>query len=90
MAKFLAIHTLPNPALMKELSSVGKAVNVLSNPDVQWIESWVQIDEENKVYRIYCKWEAKDKESVQKVLAKLSIPVDGVYPLAIVNPKDFK
>ena len=55
------------------------------------MKSWGQLNEEGKIVKILCEWNAVDAEAVRKVLAKIpELPVDGVYPMAIFDSEDFR
>ena len=53
--------------------------------------SQAQLNEEGKVVMLVCEWNAKDIESIQKVLDKVpELPTDGVYPMAKMDSVDFR
>jgi len=92
MPKFLVVHTLPAPATVeKEATPIGKKVKANSTLEAYWVRSWCQLNKEGKIVKILCEWNAVDAESVRKVLAKVpELPVDGIYPLMIVDSEDFR
>ena len=91
MAKFLAVHTLPAPVTVEEAAYVGKAVKDNLTVDAYWVGSWAQLNDEGKIVKIYCEWNAVDAESIRKVTAKVpELPVDGIYPMAIVDSENFR
>ena len=91
MPKFLVVHTLPAPATVEEATPLGKKAKASVTVDAYWVKSWGQLNEEGKIVRIYCEWNAVDAESIRKVLAKVpELPVDGIYPMMIVDSEDFR
>jgi len=93
MPKFLVVHApLPAPATLQEATPLGKKAKANSTLEAYWVGSWCQLNEEGKIVRIYCEWNAVDAESVRKVLAKAipELPVDGIYPMMIVDSEDYR
>ena len=92
MAKFLAVHTLPAPATIEEATPLGKAAKKANtNIDAYWVSSWCQLNEEGKIIKILCEWNAIDADLVRNELAKVpELPVDGVYPLMVVSSEDYR
>ena len=95
MGKFLGIHTLQSPTPIDQTEPVGKAAKALSNPDAYWTGSWVQLDDKGKVSRIICEWDAKDVESINKILKQIlkkipGFPVDGPYPMMKVDGESYR
>jgi len=91
MAKFLAIHTLPAPVTPEEAAPLGKKAKANATADAYWVKSWVQLNEEGKMVKIYCEWNGKDADTVRKVLDKTpELPLDGLYPMVVVDSEDFR
>ena len=91
MPKFLAVHTLTAPTTVEDVSVLAKQVKANHTVDAYWVRSWAQSDEEGKVVKIYCQWDAADAESISKVLTKVpDLPVDGTYPMMIIHSEDFR
>jgi hypothetical protein len=91
MGKFLAVHTLPSPTTAERATPMGKAVKANSGADAYWVGSWLQMNEQGEVTKILCDWDAKDAESVRKILAKIrGLPVDGVYPMGKVDAEAYR
>jgi hypothetical protein len=91
MGKFLAVHTLPSPATIEEATPIAKAAKANSTLDAYWVSSWLQMNEQGKATKILCEWDAKDAESVRKILAKIpGLPVDGVYPMGKVDAEAYR
>lgn len=89
MPKFLVIHPLSTPITQEEANQLGREARAVMTPDVQWICSWCQLNDEGKLVKIYCEWEAQDAESVNTVLSRLPmLPVEGIYRMMRVEPKD--
>jgi hypothetical protein len=91
MGKFLVAHTLPSPATLEEAGTFGKQGKANSTLDAYWVGAWIQLNEQGKATKILCEWDAKDTESIRKVLAKVpGLPVDGVYPMAKVDAESYR
>ncbi|MEM3640762.1 MAG: hypothetical protein QXH37_02405 [Candidatus Bathyarchaeia archaeon] len=91
MAKFLAVHTLHAPAMPKEVTPFGKKAKAKTTVDAYWVRSWAQLNDEGKIVRIFCEWNAKDADAVLKVMAQVpELPLDGLYPMMIVDSEDFR
>jgi len=91
MGKFLVGHTLPSPATVEQAGMFAKAAKANLTLDAYWVGATVQLNEQGKVTRIFCEWDAKDKESVQKVLSKVpGLPVDGIWPMMKVDAESYR
>jgi hypothetical protein len=91
MGKFLAAHTLPSPATLEEAGVFAKAAKAGCSSDAYWISSWAQLNEEGKITKILCEWDAKDSGSIRQILTKISgLPVDGIYPTAKVDGESYR
>ena len=90
MAKFMAVHPLPAPATIAELTPVAKLAKANSTVDAYWVGAWSQLNEEGKIVKILCQWNAPNVEEVRKVVATLPCPTEGVYPLMMVDAEDFR
>ena len=91
MGKFLVVHTMPMPMTVEQAGPIAKAGKANLTSDAYWVSSWLQLNEQGKITKILCEWDAKDAESVRKVLAKIpDLPVDGVYPMAKVDAEAYR
>jgi hypothetical protein len=95
MGKLFAIHTLPSPATIEEVTPVAKTAKANSGSDAYWIGSWIQANAEGKATRIICEWDAKDIQSIQKVFEKVlkvvpGFPVDGIFPMLKVEAETYR
>jgi len=91
MPKFLAVHTLPAPATVEEATPLGKKVKANVTIDTYWVKSLLQLNDEAKVVKVLCEWNAVDVESIRKVLANVpELPIDGIYLMIIVDSEDFR
>lgn len=79
MAKFLVVHPIGKEATVEGAGPVGKAVKANCTVDAYWVRSWYAREEG----KLYCEFDAKDAESIRKVLAKAApdFPTEGVYEL---------
>ncbi len=56
--------------------------------DAYWVGTQVQLNEEGKVLRFICEWNAKDAQAIQEVFDKVpELPVDGIYPMAKLDSR---
>jgi hypothetical protein len=91
MGKFLAIHLLPSPITLEEGTPIAKAVKANSNVDAYWVSSWAQLNQQGKIIKLFCEWDAKDAESINKIMAKIpQLPTEGVYPMAKVDAEAYR
>jgi len=91
MPKFLVVHPVPIPATIEEVTPIGKAFKGLSNKNAYWVKSWAIFDEDGKITKILCQWDAKDMDSVKKLTDKVeAIPTEGIYPMGIFHGEDFR
>jgi len=91
MGKFLAAHTLPLPATFDQAGVLAKAAKANCSSDAYWIGAWTQLNEQGKIVKIFCEWDAKDAGSVRNVLGKVpGLPVDGVYAMAKVDAEAYR
>ena len=81
MPRFIAVHTMPiTEAGLKDLTKAKAAKGV------SWTLSYVDFAD-NKVF---CVWEAPDKEAVEKELKEKKVPFDAVYPVQVFNVRKAK
>ena len=53
--------------------------------------SWGVFNEDGKIIKILCQWDAKDIESVKKLTDKVdAIPTEGISPMGIFHSEDFR
>jgi hypothetical protein len=91
VGKFLGAHTLPSPMTVEEATPIAKAVKANSSADAYWVGSWLQMNEQGKVTKLLCEWDAKDAESIRRIFAKIpQLPVDGIYPMGKVDAEAFR
>ncbi len=91
MGKFLAVHTLRSPASIEEAGVFARKAKANLTLDAYWIGATIQLNEQGKAVKIFCEWDAKDAESIRKVLTKVpELPVDGVNPMAKVDAESYR
>jgi len=66
MAKFLVVHPVGKELTLETAAPIAKAVKANVTVDAYWIRS-MYAREEGK---LYCEWDAKDLESIRKVITK--------------------
>jgi len=89
MAKFLVVHPVGSELTMEGTTPIGKAVKAGSTIDAYWLRSWYAREEG----KLYCEWDAKDAESVRKIITKAApdMPLEGVYKIEMmVHSEDFR
>jgi hypothetical protein len=90
MPKFLAMHPIPTPITLQEATPVAKAAKANSTLDAYWVRSWAQMNEEGKIVKIFCEWNAANADAVLQVLKKVPAPYEGPFPMAIVDSEDYR
>jgi hypothetical protein len=91
MGQFLAIHPLPSPATVEEATPIAKAVKANVSVDAYWVGSWLQMNEQGKITKLFCQWDAKDAESIRKIVSKIpQLLTEGVYPMAKVDAESYR
>ena len=90
MPKFLAVHPMPGPISIEEATPLAKKAKSLSTVDAYWVSSWTQLDDEGKIVKILCEWNAKDLKSVKELIEKAEMPTEGVYPMMKIDAEDFR
>jgi len=91
MPKFIAVHPILKPVTFKEGTPLAKKAKANSTLDAYWVKSWAQLNEEGKIVKLFCEWNAVDIGAVRKVIAKIpELTTEGVYPLAIIDSEDFR
>ena len=91
MAKFMVIHPFPGPMAIADAKPVGKAVKAHNTVDAYWVKTWAMMDDGGKITKIFCQWNAKDVESIQKVLDNIpNLPTEGISPMQIFDAEDFR
>ena len=86
----LAVHPLPMPASVEEITPLGKKAKSLCTVDAYWVSSWSQLNDEGKIVKILCEWNGKDLKTVKNVLEKSGMPTEGVYPMMKVDSESFR
>ena len=88
MAKFLLIHTLdPKIAKSSTQMSVMKAIVNSFTDDTYAIASWMALG----AGKIACLWEAPSEQAIIDVYPEgVNIPVEGIYPAAVVEWAEVK
>jgi len=84
--KFLAVHEMAEPISVEVAATMGRKVRDLTTQEVRWISTWIQLTEEGLIKRIYCCWESPDAESIKRILNEAQFPLEGIYPMAVVDP----
>ena len=91
MSKFLVVHVMSTPMTAEEAGYIGQKVKAMLTADAYWVKSWAQLNEDGKIVRILCEWNAVDEDAIRRVLDKLpDVPVEGIYPMKVVDSEDFR
>jgi len=91
MGKFLAVHPFPSPITLEEGAPIAKTVKANSNMNAYWVGSWAQLNQQGKITKLLCEWDAKDAESIKNVVSKIhQLPTEGVYPMAKVDAEAYR
>jgi len=84
------MHPIPTPITLQEATPVAKAAKANSTLDAYWVRSWAQMNEEGKIVKIFCEWNAANADAVLQVLKKIPAPYEGPFPMAIVDSEDYR
>jgi len=84
------MHPIPAPITLQEATPVAKAAKANSTLDAYWVRSWAQMNEEGKIVKIFCEWNAANADAVLQVLKKIPAPYEGPFPMAIVDSEDYR
>jgi len=90
MPKFLAVHPMPSFPTFAEAMPVARMVKANSTVDAYWVRSCAQLNEEGKIVKLFCEWNAKNIEAIRKAIADIPIQTEGIYPMSIVDSEDFR
>lgn len=95
MSKMMVFHNLPSAIPVAQADAVAKVAKALSNADAYWVSSWVQADDKGDVAKIICEWDAKDAETLGKVLQQMGAQIpnfscDGPYPMMKVEGETYR
>ena len=91
MTKFLIVHPVGNELTLESTTPIAKAIKSNLTTDAYWVRSWYAREEG----KLYCEWDAKDIESIRKVIAKATpeLPIEGIYKMDsefIVHSEQFR
>ena len=93
MPKFLVVHVpFPTPMPLEQAVPLLKRASGSMTAEAYWISSFCQANAEGNAVRAYCRWDGTSLEAVRNATAKLlpEMPVEGVYPLVILDSGDFR
>lgn len=91
MRKYIAEHTMPRPTTFEEATPLVKKMLENEGQDAYWVGSWAQTNEEGKVLKIFCEWNAKDEGSIRQIFDKVpEFPLDNVHPLTKIDSAEFR
>jgi hypothetical protein len=91
MAKYLVIHPIPVPSTIEEATPIGKVFKSHNSKDAYWIKSWALFNQDGKITKILCQWDAKDVKSIKKITDKVDvIPTEGIFPMGVFHREDFR
>lgn len=84
MPRFIAVHTVPP---LTEEEFMGQAKKMSENmsqlpPGVAYNLSYCDLADG----KIFCDWEAPNKDIVEQVIKASVMPLDAVYPVKKFNP----
>ena len=90
--KFLVVHPLKAPMSLEDGVPLMKRIAAGMTAEAYWITSWGQFNEEGKVVKVLCHWDAASAEVVRAAVARLcpELPLEGVYPMMVMNSGDFR
>ena len=92
MPKFLVVHPMASPATIEEATPIArKAKKTNTNVDAYWVGSWLQLNEDGKMTKILCEWNAVSPEAIMEEIKKVpELKVEGIYPMAKIDSEDYR
>ena len=91
MAKYIAVHALPQPATPEEITPLLQELLRHETVDAYWVQSWAETNEQGKALRIFCEWNAKSEDAVQRVFERApAFPLDRVRPMVRFDSDGFR
>ena len=91
LPKYIAAHTLPQPATPEEISPLVQELLKHESLDAYWVQAWTEMNEEGKALRIFCEWNAKNVEAVKEVFNEVpAFPLDHIRPMAKFDSDVFR
>lgn len=95
MSKMMLIHAIPDPIPVAQAEGVAKLAKAFSTADAYWVSSWIQLDDKGDVAKIVCEYDAKDVESVKKLIEQIAaqipnFPCDGPFPMMKVDGESYR
>jgi hypothetical protein len=96
VAKFIAVHSVAKTALeylvkapTEQLKLDTNMTNMLKHcgPDAYFVRQWLV----PALGKIFCEWNAKDEQSIRKVLDTYKgLPIDAIAEMRIVDGEDYR
>ncbi len=80
MPRFIAAHSVPFTEEVLVKYAKEEAPKFLEN-DVTWIRTFCDFGNNKH----FCEWEAPNKEAIEAIFERLSIPFDGLYPVRVFD-----
>lgn len=89
--KYMAVHTFPGPVTVEQATPLVRKLVQNEGRDAYWVEGWAQTNEEGKVLKVFCEWNAKDEKAIREIFAKVpEFPLDNVHRMAKIDSVDFR
>ncbi len=89
MAKYIVVHTpVAEEATQDTLFKAVQAVAMADAPDTEWLGSWLAVD----ASKMFCLWNAPDEDAIRAALGEVLkiAPIEAIYEVVELNPKDFR
>ena len=82
---------MPSPTTVEQATPLVKKLLANEGHDAYWVGSWMETNEEGKVLKIFCEWNAKDEKAVREIFAKVpEFPLDSVRPMSKIDSAEFR
>ncbi len=91
MPKYLAVHTMSGPVTAEEVTPLVQQLVKGESAGAYWVRAWGQNDEQGKFVKFFCEWNAKSKDAIRDIFAKVpDFPLDDIYPMTKIDSEDFR
>lgn len=92
MHKYMAVHTMPKPTTVEEVTPL--VLKLLANEkgeEAYWVGAWAQTDDKGNAVKIYCEWNAKDEKTIRDVFEGVpDFPLDSIHPMMKMDSMEFR
>ncbi len=93
MPKFIAIHPVDPPVNPEAIAPIARRCKANVSLDAYWVKSWVQLNDQGLVTRVFCEWDGTDADAISENVGS-SIPElpasEGIFRMVQILGEDFR